>query len=301
MLFASKQLRHFITTAQLLCLTKAAERLCMTASPLGRSIARLEERLGYRLFIRLPDGLRLTARGEALYHDIYPYYQRLIELEKNHSAGEQPVMNILKMATDGLYSGFCTTLADKLSALCPPQYLQMQILPVTGMADAMKEQRTDCCIVSDPLPDEKALRRITLPEEPIRLAVPAELATCSPLTLMRELPLAQYNVSLDNGHAHRVQAWFRRADIPLSVLRFSEMSQRLRVVQQGLAVSLVADSVKHMFHDDDMRLLDLPADFPVIQRYVYCLEARHPHLEDALSLLLASVERWLTPAVMSPS
>lgn len=294
-MFASKQLHHFISTAQLLCLTKSAERLCMTASPLGRSIARLEERLGYKLFIRMPNGLHLTARGEALYRELQPYYLQLIELEKNYLAGKQPVTNTLKIATDGMYSGFCTTLADKLSALSPPQYLQMQILSITNMGDDLKQQQVDICIVSSPLADEKALRRITLPTETIKLAVSTELATCNSLDLMRELPLAQYNVLPHKTHTHRVHTWLRQRDIPLNVLRFSEMSQRLRMVEQGLAVSLVAESVKHMFHDVSMCLLDLPADFPLIERYIYCLEERYTHLEDALALLLASAKFWLTP------
>lgn len=300
-MFASKQLHHFITTAQLLSLTKAAELLCMTASPLGRSIACLEERLGYKLFIRLPNGLHLTGQGEALYHEVQPYYQQLIELEKNYIACKQPVTSTLKIATDGMYSGFCTTLADKLSALCPSQYLQMQISSVTNMGDILKQQRVDIGIVSSPLADEKALRRIKLPAEPIKLAVATELATCNYLDLMRELPLAQYNVLPHKTHTHRVHTWLRQADIPLNVLRFSEMSQRLRMVEQGLAVSLVAESVKHMFHDVGMCLLDLPADFPLIERYIYCLEDRYTHLEDALALLLASTKYWLTPYVSNVS
>ena len=294
MMFASKQLCHFITTAQLLSITKAAHHLCMTASPLGRSIARLEERLGYKLFIRLPEGLLLTPQGEELYHDIHPYYLKLIALEKNHLSVDNSDTSLLKIATDGLYSGFCTTLADKLSALSTSQYLQTQILPVTNMIDALKQQRVDLCIVSSPLQDEKALRRIELPVESSKLAVPAELAQHSPLTLLRELPRAQYSVFADNEYTHAVETWLRQADIPSHALSFSEMSQRLRMVQQGLAVSLVADSVKHMFNDADIRLLDLPTDFPLIQRYVYCLETSYTRLEEVLSLLLASVKCWLT-------
>ncbi|MGN7915815.1 LysR family transcriptional regulator [Enterobacter sp. 22466] len=144
MLFASKQLHYFIVVTQKKCLAKAAEHLCITASPQGRSITQLEERLGYKLFTRLPDGLRLTPQGEALYHDVWPNYQRLMELERNHRMGEVSLINTLSMATDGLYSGFCTTLADKLSALMPAQYLQMQILPFGGMQSALVNHQADC-------------------------------------------------------------------------------------------------------------------------------------------------------------
>lgn len=297
MLFASKQLHYFITTAHMLCLTKAAERLCMTPSPLGRSITQLEERLGYKLFIRLPDGLRLTPEGEALYHDIYPYYQRLMDMEKSYRTGEQSPLHTLKMATDGLYSGFCTTLADKLSALLPAQYLQMQILPVPEMLKALNSHQIDCCVVSAPLLEESGLHKISLPEEPLKLAVPAELGTCSPIALMKELPLVQYNVVPENEHAQRMLAWLRKAGVLPKVVRFPEMTQRLRMVQQGLAVSLVPHSVRYIFQGDDVTLLDLPDDCPMLCRYAYCLQDKRPHLEDALALLSASVTHWLSPSL----
>ncbi|WP_078062038.1 LysR family transcriptional regulator [Serratia marcescens] len=300
MLFASKQLHYFITTTQMLCLTKAAERLCITPSPLGRSIMQLEERLGYKLFVRLPEGLRLTPQGEALYQDVYPFYQRLLELEQQHRTGVAAPLHTLKMATDGLYSGFCTTLADKLSALIPAQYLQMQILPVEAMLTALRNHQIDCCLVSDPLLEERGLHKRPLPQESLKLAVSAELASACAVTLMQELPLAQYNVVPDNGHARRVLDWLHKVGITPKVLRFPEMAQRLRMVRQGLAVSLVPHSVSRILQDTEIRLLDLPDGGPALRRYVYCLQSNYSQLQDPLSLLDASLEHWLNPALHVP-
>ncbi|MGN7915816.1 LysR family transcriptional regulator substrate-binding protein [Enterobacter sp. 22466] len=136
---------------------------------------------------------------------------------------------------------------------------------------------------------------MTLPEEPLKLAVAAELSTCSPVTLMNELPMAQYNVVPDNEHARRVLGWLKQTGVLPKVVRFPEMSQRLRLVQQGLAVSLVPLSVARIFQGGDVTLLDLPTDCPTLDRYVYCLQNKYPLLEDTLGLLSASVEHWLTP------
>ncbi len=46
---------------------KAAERLAITQSAVSQRIKRLEARLGYRLFLRSKDGLRLTGKGEVLF------------------------------------------------------------------------------------------------------------------------------------------------------------------------------------------------------------------------------------------
>ncbi|MDF7658784.1 LysR family transcriptional regulator [Erwiniaceae bacterium L1_54_6] len=54
----------FVTTAQLGSFTAAAERLGITKSAVGKSVSRLEERLGLRLFQRSTRRLSLTPDGE---------------------------------------------------------------------------------------------------------------------------------------------------------------------------------------------------------------------------------------------
>ncbi|SER31559.1 LysR family transcriptional regulator [Sphingobium sp. YR768] len=55
----------FVTAARAGSFTLAAERLGLTKSSVGKTVARLEERLGFRLFNRTTRLMRLTADGEA--------------------------------------------------------------------------------------------------------------------------------------------------------------------------------------------------------------------------------------------
>ena len=54
----------FVTTAKTGSFTAAGERLGLTKSAVGKSVARLEERLGITLFNRTTRSLSLTADGE---------------------------------------------------------------------------------------------------------------------------------------------------------------------------------------------------------------------------------------------
>lgn len=56
---------HFVVTAKSSSFTEAAEQLGITKSAVGKSVARLEERLGTRLFHRSTRKLSLTSDGEA--------------------------------------------------------------------------------------------------------------------------------------------------------------------------------------------------------------------------------------------
>lgn len=56
---------NFVITAKSSSFTEAAEQLGITKSAVGKSVARLEERLGTRLFHRSTRKLSLTSDGEA--------------------------------------------------------------------------------------------------------------------------------------------------------------------------------------------------------------------------------------------
>jgi len=58
----------FVQAAEAGSFSLAAERLRLTRSAVGKSIARLEERLGVRLFLRTTRQQTLTADGQA-FHD----------------------------------------------------------------------------------------------------------------------------------------------------------------------------------------------------------------------------------------
>lgn len=59
-----RQLRYFLTVAQELNITRAAERLNMSQPPLSNQIHGLEEELGVTLFVRGKRRLTLTGGGQ---------------------------------------------------------------------------------------------------------------------------------------------------------------------------------------------------------------------------------------------
>lgn len=59
------QIRAFVVVAEEGSVRRAAERLHVSQPPLTRSLAKLEDELGARLFERTPRGMRLAPAGEA--------------------------------------------------------------------------------------------------------------------------------------------------------------------------------------------------------------------------------------------
>lgn len=79
----SKRMKYFIVTMEEKCITRAAEILCITRSPLGKVISDLEEHVGGKLFIRKYNTLEPTPLAAILYKRVKPLYETLISIEND--------------------------------------------------------------------------------------------------------------------------------------------------------------------------------------------------------------------------
>jgi DNA-binding transcriptional LysR family regulator len=75
-----KQLRYFITIAEMGQITTAAKKLYIAQPALSHSMKLLEDELGVTLFDRLPTGIRLTAAGSLLLQSSYDILRRIDEI-----------------------------------------------------------------------------------------------------------------------------------------------------------------------------------------------------------------------------
>ena len=89
-IFISKKMRNFILLAQTNNIARAAEKIHMTASPFGKSIAALEDQIGYTLFTRKDNNISLNKAGQELYQKLFPVYQRLSAIDNEiHNASRR--------------------------------------------------------------------------------------------------------------------------------------------------------------------------------------------------------------------
>lgn len=80
-----KSIEYFVAVAEYGTLTKAAHHLHVTQPALSKQIKLFENELGYKLFERSHQGMKLTDKGRNLYEDISPLLLALKNKMKEHS------------------------------------------------------------------------------------------------------------------------------------------------------------------------------------------------------------------------
>jgi DNA-binding transcriptional LysR family regulator len=97
----------FIEAVQAGGFARAAERLALTRSAVGKSIARLEERLGVRLFHRTTRTQNLTEDGQQYYERCLRAIEELRAGESLLESGRRDVVGRLRVSMPLLFGRYC--------------------------------------------------------------------------------------------------------------------------------------------------------------------------------------------------
>lgn len=153
---------------------RAGEALGLTPSGVSRAIARLEERVGARLFDRNPRSMTLTDEGERFYAQVAPYFAAIAEAAEDVGSATQAVRGRLRINADPWFARI--VLAPRLpdfAARHPELHLD---LTVSNHREQMMAGGIDLALRFGP-PDNSALiARKLLETRVITCASPAYLA-----------------------------------------------------------------------------------------------------------------------------
>ena len=145
-----KEIEHFITAAEKLNFSKAADYLGVKQSSISKSVMRLEEELGTKLFIRGNRSLKITPSGQL-------FHQTSLKLSQDWQKARTDV-SLLESTTAGEVSIACHPVLGKflLPKIIPKLNknvsLDVNLMSSRESVESVNDIRMDCCIAIDPLP-----------------------------------------------------------------------------------------------------------------------------------------------------
>ncbi len=165
----------FVATVEAESFSAAGERLQLSRSAIGKSIARLEERLGVRLFHRTTRSQSLTDDGQLFYERCRRALAELDEASASLEAGRSEPVGRLRLSLPELLGRRCVApLLLELGRLHAGLSLEVSF---TDRRIDLLDERIDVAVRSGPLPDSTLLAARPLGHQWVGVyAAPAYLA-----------------------------------------------------------------------------------------------------------------------------
>ncbi|WP_410012784.1 LysR substrate-binding domain-containing protein [Sodalis sp. C49] len=210
-----KGISVFVTSVEAGSFALAASRLHLSRSAVGKTIARLEQRLGVRLFQRTTRSQSLTADGALFYERCQRALEEIHTAETLLETGKQQVSGRLRVSMPVLFGRLCAApLLIELTREHPG--LELELSFSDRIVDLI-EDGYDLAIRNGPLPDSARLvarrigdHRMTFCASPgylARAGTPhtlASLARLETVAYLRAGMLQHWQVSLPDGTVEEV-------------------------------------------------------------------------------------------------
>ncbi|SCK22408.1 LysR family transcriptional regulator [Vogesella sp. LIG4] len=118
----------FCKAAELGSFTAAAEAMGLTPAAVSRSIRRMEERLGVRLFARTTRSVRLTSEGELYWQECRQALGQIAEAERALGGRQQVPSGVLRISAGTLYANYrLLPLLGEFTAAYPQVALELSL------------------------------------------------------------------------------------------------------------------------------------------------------------------------------
>jgi DNA-binding transcriptional LysR family regulator len=174
MLPFSRFASYFVEVAQAGSLRKAAEELHVSASAINRQILLAERELDTELFERLPAGLKLTAAGELLLHDLRRWrkeYSRTVERFDELQGMRRGHVSIAVI--DALSEGMVASTVAQVGLAYPQLSFDMLVVENRRVADLVAASEVDFGLLLDPT-EHGGLEIRALVDVPLGVVVPPD-------------------------------------------------------------------------------------------------------------------------------
>ena len=222
-----RQLRYFLTVAQELNITRAAERLNMSQPPLSNQIRGLEEELGVTLFVRGKRRLTLTEEGSFL-------LQRAAQLLDLEDKTRQELTTM----KDGISGKLCLGMVEgRAPYLCARWIAGFR----DDVLDRLRRGLADLAVIAAPY-DSEHLEGIPVGQEPWVTMIPKD----HPLAKQpgNELPLKSLVgcpliVPSRKSRVEAIHEWFGEIGAEPDILcEMSNYMDAVALVEQGVGLSI---------------------------------------------------------------
>src|SRR5580704_4097269 len=224
-----RHLRYFVAVGEEQHYGRAARRLRVAQPALSRQIQDLEEEVGFKLFERLPRGVKLSAAGKLFLEDARRILQEVSDAAARAARVARGLTGTLRIGftENASWGGVVPESFRRFREQQPDAVLQLQPAASLEQLDAIRSGHLDAGFVNFMPKADPELDHIDVAVQQVALATPKR----HPLARLKELRLRDL--------ADAAFVWFPRRASPAFYDQMMDVCYRgglksPRIVQEGL-------------------------------------------------------------------
>ncbi|WP_406311673.1 LysR family transcriptional regulator [Streptosporangium sp. NBC_01639] len=168
------EIEIFLTLAEELHFGRTAERAGVSQSRVSQTLAKLERRIGVKLFERNSRRVALTTIGEQLRAGIEPAHRRIQEEVARATAAGRGITGMLRVGFSGAFTGdLILQVADVFSARHPGTELQIQQVQMSDPYGPLRSGDVDLQVTELPMDEPDLTVGPVLISQPRALLLPS--------------------------------------------------------------------------------------------------------------------------------
>lgn len=241
-------LRAFVTVAECLSFSRAAERLHVSQPALSNQIRLLEEDIGARLFVRNQRSVSLDVVGKEILEDAERILNEVDELRERVTKASRGARGRLRIgfvasATTEIVPGLTIAFREHF----PEATIELKNVPTVGQVESLRQRTLDIGIVRLPL-GEADIEVLPLVSEPFAIVFSKQHALrARPDVTVRDLKGEAFIAYAERQAPAFFQHWTglcRKAGFTPRVLQeVAEMETALALVAANVGVAIVPEGV----------------------------------------------------------
>ncbi|MES2104355.1 MAG: LysR substrate-binding domain-containing protein [Pseudomonadota bacterium] len=247
-----RHLRYFVTVAEELHFTRAAERLHIGQPPLSQQIQALEEEIGVQLLERSKRWVRLTPAGKSFLEDarkILALSEQAPQTARRASRGEIGELRI-GFTPSTPFTEIFPVVINLFRKQFPQVTLGLREMPTMRQLAAIEERQLDLGFIRPTEVDVgKAISLTILSNDPLLLVMPVKHRLAKRISIpFKELAgesFVMYPHHAGTGLSRQVQRLCREAGFePQIVQEAQEASTIIGLVAAGCGISILPESFR---------------------------------------------------------
>jgi DNA-binding transcriptional LysR family regulator len=260
-----RHLRYFLTVAEELNFTKAAEKLFISQPPLSRQIKELENEIGAKLFDRNNKKVTLTEAGKYFKHEIVHHLQELESILLNTKKISENVSGEYRIGyISSTFSDTVTKLVQFLTREYP--YLNIKLYEVSTSKQilALEQNKLDLAIIRAPLISTK-ITSVLWFKDYYSLVYNNEVSKIENIQDLADFKKEIF-VFFNKDYAPMyynslIEICSRFGFAPNIVHESNNINSIIQLVRNGLGVSIVPRSVREKNDFPELSFLDIDTRF----------------------------------------